>query len=210
VTWILLAALFTVAEGKPYYLAGLLPVLIATGSVEIATWSRSGSVWLRTSVLRVAMLGGAVTSAAIALPLLPVENIAPVVTVNEDVGETIGWPELVATVADVHHRDAVIFTANYGEAGAVDLLGPQFGLPSAFSGHNAYGHWGPPPDDARPVVVVGLPLAEAARHFIGCTTERVISNKADITNEEHGQPVLSCSAPRRPWSVLWPSLRHLG
>jgi hypothetical protein len=46
--------------------------------------------------------------------------------VNSDAGATLGWPELVGTVAVVHRdlppgeRDrAVILTENYGYAGAL-------------------------------------------------------------------------------------------
>ena len=49
---------------------------------------------------------------------------------------------------------AVILTANYGEAGAVDRYRARFGLPEAYSGLNAFGLWGPPPATARPVVLV--------------------------------------------------------
>lgn len=93
--------------------------------------------------------------AAIALPVLPVARVEPVVGVNPDVGETIGWPELAATVAEVH-RDlptaerSVILTRNYGEAGAIDRNGPRLGLPPAYSGHNGYWEWGPPPDTRAP------------------------------------------------------------
>jgi hypothetical protein len=57
---------------------------------------------------------------------------------------------------------AVIFTFNYGEAGAIDRYGPGLGLTHAYSGHNAYGDWEPPPDGAAPVITVGLTLGNAA------------------------------------------------
>ncbi len=40
-------------------------------------------------------------------------------------------------------RRAVVYAGNYGEAGAIDQLGPRLGLPSAVSAHNAYFLWGP-------------------------------------------------------------------
>ena len=80
--------------------------------------------------------------------MLPADSLGPVLEMNEDVGETIGWPELARTVAEIHLEapGAVIRTRNYGEAGAIDRYGPALGLPSAFSGHNVYGEWGPPRD----------------------------------------------------------------
>lgn len=35
----------------------------------------------------------------------------------------------------------MIVTDNYGEAGAIDLLGRRSGLPRAYSGHNGYANW---------------------------------------------------------------------
>jgi len=35
-----------------------------------------------------------------------------------------------------------IFCGNYGEASAVNVLGPKYGLPTAISGHQNYFYWG--------------------------------------------------------------------
>lgn len=157
--WVVLAATFIATAGKPYYLGGLLPVLIAAGATPVDRWLERG----RQKVRRVALVGAVVVSAivggAIALPILPVECVEPVVAVNPDVGETIGWPELAETVAEVH-RDlptadrSVILTRNYGEARAIDRYGPPLGLPPAYSGHNGYWELGaasgyPGPGDRR-------------------------------------------------------------
>ncbi|MGH3470378.1 MAG: hypothetical protein ACRDQF_21895, partial [Thermocrispum sp.] len=210
VTWVLLAVAFMVTGGKPYYLAGLLPLLIAAGCVPIPEWLHRGHYVLRRLALTLALASSAVVDPIIALPVLPAADTDLVVAMNEDVGETVGWPELVATVAAAHTNKAVIFTRNYGEAGAIDRFGPAYGLPSAYSGHNSYSDWGPPPDLATRVVVVGIPLAEASRHFDGCTLRAEISNDAGVDNDENGAPVLYCAGPSRPWSRMWPELRHLG
>lgn len=150
--------------------------------------------------------------AVIALPVLPAGQLGPVLAMNEDVGETIGWPDLVRTVARVERAapGAVILTHNYGEAGAIDRLGPPLGLPRAFSGHNAYGDWGPPPDGSAPVIAVGLRRATLDEHLRRCRAAARIANDDDVDNEEQGRPVLVCSGPRRPWLQKWASLRHLG
>lgn len=213
VTWALLAVVFMATGGKPYYLAGLLPLLIAAGCVAVPGWLHRGHVALRRAALGLALAASLVIDPVIALPILPVDNNDPVVAMNEDVGETVGWPDLVATVADEYAEAGgkpVLFTANYGEAGAIDRFGPAYGLPQAYSAHNAYADWGPPPDLATNVIVVGYPPAEASRYFDGCVTKARISNDAGVDNAERGEPVLICAGPSRPWSELWPELRHLG
>lgn len=148
------------------------------------------------------------------------------IEVNEDVGETIGWPELARTVATVYRQlpdrgRAVILTANYGQAGAIDRYGPELGLPRAYSGHNAYGDWGPPPDGSGPVIAVGREPRESptapsrasatlAAHMRDCDVVARIDTDAGVDNQEQGTAVMVCSGPRRSWSQEWPGLRHLG
>jgi hypothetical protein len=165
-------------------------------------------------VLVAALAAAALADAVIALPVLPADRAGPVIAVNADVGETIGWPEFARTVAAVFHRlpdarGAVILARNYGEAGAIDRYGPALGLPRAYSGHNAYGDWGPPPDGRAPVVAIGLRPAEVA-HLRGCRVAARIDNRAGVDNDERGTAVLVCRGPRRSWSRAWPALLHLG
>ena len=212
--WAVLAVVFMAAGGKPYYLAGLLPVLIAAGALAVDEWLERGRPGVRTGVLVAALAAAALADAVIALPVLPADRAGPVIAVNADVGETIGWPEFARTIAAVFHglpdaRGAVILARNYGEAGAIDRYGPALGLPRAASGHNAYGDWGPPPDGAAPVVAIGLRPADVAR-LRGCRVAARIDNRAGVDNDERGTAVLVCGGPRRPWSRAWPALRHLG
>ena len=86
------------------------------------------------------MIGvSAAVAALITLPLVPAaictQRRSP--TINEDAIETVGWPALAATVASVWNRlppaeraDAVVFTGNYGEAGAIARYGPALGDPA--------------------------------------------------------------------------------
>jgi dolichyl-phosphate-mannose-protein mannosyltransferase len=212
VAWLFLAAVFLLAGGKPYYLAGLFPVLLGAGAIAVDAWLERGSPRLRKSLLGAALVASAIVSAVLGLPLLPAHDAGPVVAMNSDAGETIGWPQMVATVAAVYRRapaPAVIFTSNYGEAGAIDRYGPALGLPDAYSGHNAFAEWGPPPDRPAPVVVVGLGGSELAAHFAGCRLAARVDNAAGIDNDESGSPVDLCAGTRRPWSRIWSGLRHL-
>jgi hypothetical protein len=213
-TWVALVAIFTVTGGKPYYLAGMLPALLGAGGIATDRWLESGRSKLKRAALATAVAVSGVIGGAISLPLLPEHDADPVIAVNEDVGETIGWPAFTDQVAAVHRRapDAVIFTANYGEAGAIDRYGPSRDLPRAYSGHNAYGDWGPPPpaDDGKQVVVVGLGQGTAASHFRGCRQAARIAADPDVDNEENGAPVLLCDGVRRTWRQAWPGLGRLG
>ena len=213
--WVVLAIVFMASGGKPYYLAGLLPLLLGVGAVAVDGWLARGRTRARMGVLAGAIVLSGVIGAIISLPVLPASSADPVIAVNGDVGETIGWPDFSRTVARVYQRlpdtsHAVILAGNYGEAGAVDRYGPALGLPHAYSGHNAYGYWGHPPGSAGPVVTIGFGPAYLAAHFRGCTAAAEIQNSAGVDNDEDGEPVAVCRGPRRSWALEWPSLRFLG
>jgi hypothetical protein len=200
ISWILLAVIFMATGGKPYYLAGMFPLLLAAGAPRFR---------LRRDVAIAIALSLAV-NAVISLPLLPAHDAGPVIALNPDVGETIGWPDLVHQVAAVRRKvpgPVVILTSNYGEAGAIDRYGPALGLPRAYSGHNAFGDWGPPPDRPAEVVTVGGGLD---RHLRGCRAAAHIGNHAGVDNDEKGAPIMICTGPRTTWSQEWPSIKHLG
>ena len=104
----------------------------------------------------------------------------------------------------------MIVTGNYGEAGAIDLLGRRAGLPRAYSGHNGYANWGQPPATATRVLLVGYGSpAAAAPSFLDCFAAGRVENSAGLDNQERGLPLLYCR-PARPWSQLWPALTHYG
>jgi 4-amino-4-deoxy-L-arabinose transferase-like glycosyltransferase len=209
VAFLVAAVVFVIAGGKGYYLAGAIVPLVAAGCTALAA---------RWSARRLVAAGVVLAiSAAVAwpafVPVLPVRTYAASFypALDSDQLETIGWPEFADTVratvdslpAD-QRTTAVVFTRNYGEAGALDWYG--LGRP-VFSGHNAFGDWGPPPEGARPVIVVGL--ADPAANFTDCHVAAMINNDARADNEERGRPIWVCSAPQGGWAEQWPRLVHL-
>ena len=213
---VLLVAVF-IGAGKSYYVAPILLVYLAAGCVVVDRWM--------TKPRRVITVGAlvsvsAVTSAIIALPLLPVNDVggSPVAALNDDALETIGWPEFTAVVADVietlpseQRASAILFTSNYGEAGAIDHLGGAFGLPRAYSGHNSYSDWGIPPDGAGPVVVIGFTQRSYVdRYWNGCSVAAHVDNGVGADNEEQGVPIWVCAGPKRSWADMWGDLTSYG
>ena len=129
----------------------------------------------------------------------------------------MGWPAFAATVADVYaglplaDRDrAVVVTQNYGQAGAVDRYGPGLGLPKAYSGHNAYFDWGPPPDSGGTAVVIGFSESFLRTAFGQVDRAATIDNGVGVENEEQGTPVWVVRDPRGSWAEIWPTFRRLG
>ncbi len=217
VTAIAMLVLVAASGGKAYYAVGILPVFMAAGAILLDRWLTRGRRHLRTAeFIAAAALSGALV-AYLTLPVLPVATFAST-SLPEQIptsAEQIGWPQLVATVQQVvatlpaeERAHAIILTGNYGEAGALELLGK--GLPPIYSGHNGFWYWGPPPADRTVVVHVGdWTAADWSPYFTECRTVARIDNGLGIDNQEQGQTISVCSGLRLPWTVIWPRLRHL-
>ncbi len=218
VAYVALAVVVLVTGGKAYYLAAYLPVLVAAGSQPTIDWLGRGRIRLRRTVAGAALVLTALGTITFALPVLPLGLVhdTPIVALNYDDGETIGWPTFVSQIAHVYNTvpqgqrsTTSILASNYGEAGAVDRFGASFGLPPAFSGQDGFWYWGPPPSSARTFVVVGFTQQKLASLFGACTLETRLNNQLGVDDQEQGSAVWTCSAPKAGWSVLWPRLRDL-
>lgn len=214
-TYGVLGVAYIVGNGKAYYLASLYPVLLGLGAMPTVEWM--ARVPARTRTVAVAIGLSALIGAVLALPLLPERSLqgSVVMAVNPDQGETVGWPRFVDTIAKAwrglppsERSRTAIFTGNYGEAGAVDLLGRARGLPRAYSGHNGFSEWGRPTSRDTHALVIGYDNgAQAAPSFDGCRRLATIDNGVGLENDEQGLPLLLCR-PTASWSTLWPLLTH--
>jgi hypothetical protein len=114
----------------------------------------------------------------------------------------------VAYAAD-EHSHAIVLARNYGEAGAVDIFRHWMALPPAYSGHNSYADWGPPPETAHPVIAVGFDEPTLRRMFGSVRLAAKLDNGIGLANDEQGRPVWVCHDRLASWSALWPGLRRL-
>jgi hypothetical protein len=131
----------------------------------------------------------------------------------------LGWPELVQTVAQI--RDSLpaqdrahlgILAANYGEAGAINLYGPRYGLPTPISGVNSFwqrGYGDPPPET---MIVLGFSQRFRDRTFSSCQLAGHTPNPYDIENEETSDhpDIYVCRGLRQPWPEFWKDFHYYG
>ncbi len=216
--------LFMFAQGRGYYVAPVYPMLLAAGAVVEERWLASLSVGAARACQAftlAALIAGGAAVAAVALPVAPVRTgwWKLAARVNRDLREEIGWPELVAEVARV--RDALppddigqvaILTGNFGEAGAIDLYGPAYGLPRAISGINNYwerGYGDPPP---QVLIVVGLSAQYVNQLFDSCKLAGHLTNKFNVVNDEtRDHPyIFVCRNLRYDWPEFWNHFRYYG
>jgi 4-amino-4-deoxy-L-arabinose transferase-like glycosyltransferase len=215
ITFAAMAVLYFIGNGHAYYLASLYPLLLGLGALPTAAWTARSPKHTRRLIAALVLSAG--ISAVIALPLLPERDLqgSIVMALNPAQGETVGWPRFVRTVASAwrrvppgERRHTAIFTANYGEAGAIALLGAARRLPRPYSGHNGFSEWGQPPASDDRVLLIGYEdAAEAAPYFERCATLAVVDDGVGLDNQEQGLPVMLCHVAGS-WATLWPRLRH--
>ena len=221
--YLLPLAFFLVEKGNFYYLAPAYPMLIAMGAAEGEHWVASLSKLWRWVVKIVFFQGIAVAGAygcALALPLAssgPLMHFA--LDTNDAFREEIGWPELVKTVAGI--RDSLtseqqtsvgIFTGNYGEQGAIEMLGPAYYLPPPISRTNSAWLRGYPTPQPTTLIVIGLTREEAESAFTSCRLVGHNGNSEGVKNEESQDhpDIFLCAGPRKPWPQFWQDFQSFG
>jgi hypothetical protein len=216
--------LFLAARGRDYYLCPAYPMLLAAGAV----WAESRLALLsprsQTEAVRstwISLAVGGLISFALVVPIAPINSTWWRVAdaSNDSFNMEMGWPELANTVARV--RDSLpaadratvgVLAGDEGEAGAVNLFGPAYGLPEAISGMNSNwlrGYGNPPP---QTVIAVGFTRDELGRIFASCAWAASLPRPYGIVNETIGKrsEVWVCRDVRGGWPAFWRHFQYYG
>jgi hypothetical protein len=140
-------------------------MLLASGAVFFEDLGRRGPWrWLKPATAALVVVGGFIF-VPIAIPVLPLpaylkyqdflgfkppqEERSELGILPQHYADMFCWPEMAAQVAEIYERlspeeqsECMIYTRNYGEAGAIDFFGKKYDLPKAVCGHNNYWLWG--------------------------------------------------------------------
>lgn len=215
--------LFVVGKGRSYYLAAAYPMLIAMGAVMGERWLASLSKAPRRAIEAVfftGLIAGGICVSAVLLPLAPSGALRDFALKNNgDLREEIGWDELVRTVAGIRdalpadERDHVgVLVGNYGEQGAIEIIGPAYRLPPPISGTNSAWLRGYPVPPPSTLIVVGLSHSYLERTFSSCRIAGRNGNALGIHNEESADhpDIFVCSGLRLPWPEFWKEFQAFG
>jgi len=224
--YVILFALFAIQNAKFYFLAPAYPMLFAAGALTLERLVRRRNWnWLKPACAAVLLVGG-IALAPMVVPILPVETLANLTGAGikqerreegqlpQHFADRFGWENMAATVAGVYgslpaedRSRACVFTANYGEAGAIDFFGEEYGLPKAISGHNSYYVWGPGDCTGEVVISVGVPREDLERVFGEVAQEATIRCEYCMPDEDN-LPVYVCRDPGSSLRELWPQVKH--
>ncbi len=216
--------LLALMKARGYYLVPGYPVLYAAGAVALERTLAQRPAWLRIAARSALLAAFALNTAAVVWTYLPIWPVgSPAwnwqMANNSDMANEVGWPQFVAQVAAV--RDTLsaadrehlgIVANNFGEAGALDLYGPEFHLPTPISAVNdfhARGYGAFPPD---PVIVVGSNLTNQLKNFQTCSVVAHTILPYGVRNEEtDDEPqILLCRHLRYAWPEIWSRVQEFG
>jgi len=216
--WIFLTIyiLFTVQQAKDYYAAATYPILFAAGAVLWERWYSEGwRIWLRPILILYLILAIGLF-APFTLPILSADKTIDYmqsIGIQGQPGENHkmgllpqhfadmhGWPEMVEAVGNVYNTlseeekaNCLVYVRNYGQAGAIDLLGGKYGLPKASCAHNNYWLWGPPDWDGKAAIILGW-------------SRDIEENLTDL--EQRFESVEHAATFTHPYNMPYESSRH--
>lgn len=231
--WIYVAVLtILLAQGhaRSSYLAVAYPMLLALGGVAIEHFvSLPGRRWVVPALAGLILVLGLV-ALPMALPILPVRTfvryqaalgLAPRTEERQTMGvlpqqyaDMFGWEGMVQLVKRAYDRLSPeerarcrVFGQNYGEAGAIDVLGRRLGLPPALSGHNSYWLWGPGTKDWDVLIIIGGDPDDNAVFFDDIEIVGQTASQWSMPYER-GINVSIARRPRISIERAWPELKR--
>jgi len=233
-TYLVSFAVFVILKGKNYYLAPIYPVYLAAGCVVIDSAIDNSidsirQTWLKPMLIAILLAGGAIL-APLAMPILPIDQFITYMqwlpiklprsehshmraVLPQHYADQFGWNEIVDEVALAwnklpadERKDCGIFAQDYGQAGAIDFLGPRYGLPQSLSGHQTWWLWGPREYSGNCLIVLDdtrETLETLFEHvdFVGSSRDNPYALERDL-------PVFICRGAKfGSLAKLWPSLK---
>jgi hypothetical protein len=204
-------------------------MLFAAGGVQLESWlARPRLAWIKPVWCTLMVLMGALLAPTL-LPLLPPETYIRYVKAthleqprieNHKLGplpqlfaDQFGWEEMTAAVARVYYslpagirQRTAIFGQNYGQAGAVDLFGPKYGLPPAISGHQNYFYWGPRGATGESMIVMEGRQEDLETRF--ASVEKVAHVEHPYSMPYEHFDIFYCRGLKVPLAELWPKVKN--
>lgn len=231
VLYILFLPMMMALNAKDYYLAPLYVVYFAGGAVCWLTWSRN-IAWRNALMGAYALLLAAffVLTVPFAIPVLPPKQflafeqrigfkakdseVHAASPLPQFYADRFGWHEMVQKVATIYNaippdQRAVtgIYVGNYGEASAINLFGPKYGLPIAISGHQNYWLWGAHGYTGQEMIIInGATLDEMKPYYDSCVIAGQLDNPWSMPYER--VPIFLCHGRKGTYQADWKDFKY--
>lgn len=223
---ILVVIILALLRGKSYYTAGLLPVWIAAGSVIIEK-AIQPKFWRVTLIFL--LFAFTVPLVPMGIPVFRQENLkayfarirqatqfdmmlrwesGKVHQLPQDYADMLGWDE-IASLTDQAYRQVLdkipvmIFADNYGEAGAIMVLGKKYGLPEPACLSESFYYWFPRYPKQEITHLIYINEGETDEDLQKLFAEiRLVGSVQNPLAREYGTSVWLYSQPRKSFNAF--------
>jgi hypothetical protein len=227
ITVILVIVIIMFLRGKGYYTIGIFPFLIAAGSVSYEKWlSRR---WIRIA-FPVMLILLTIPVLPMGLPIYKAQGLVTYFKIIEtkygivfgrrfengsihslpqDYADMLGWEEITQVASKAYEqivdkKAAIIYGENYGEAGAINIIGKKYGLPDPISFSESFQYWVPKrfdPDITSVIYIHHAPPGEDMRSFL--RKMAVIGSITNPDSREFGLTVYLFQDPVQSFNEFW-------
>jgi hypothetical protein len=203
-------------NSKAYFVFAIYPVLFAGGAVKIESLLSKKPLFIY-AIATIALLPS-IYFIPESTPILPIEKYVKYAQLKEnngrielkgDYADMFGWNEQVKLVDSVFQtlstkekNNCVLWAENYGEAGALKILGKKYNLPNPISRHGSFWNWGFGKKDADVWISLGNEKPSVESVFQEVELVKTITHKYAI-GEENGMPLYICRKPKVDIEKWW-------
>ena len=208
------------AQSKAYYFFSIYPILFAAGAVKIEKLLQNKPNW-NYAVAAILFLP-VVYFIPMATPVLSIEkyisylDLKPEkdgrIILTDDYADMFGWEEQVKLVDSVYQTlpaedktHCTLWASNYGEAGALAILGEKYHLPKPISTNGSFWLWGSGNKNAKIWITIGLQKEVVEKVFNEVKLVKIIRHKYAI-DEENNIPLYICNSPKIDIPEVWKTL----
>jgi hypothetical protein len=213
-------------QGKSYYTQGVFPFLIAAGAVS---WEHAlRKSWSRI-LLPLLLIILTIPVLPIGIPVYKTEGLVKyfkelgtrygmdfvcrfedgsIHSLPQDYADMLGWEELASIAYNAWQMvpdksTAFIYCENYGQAGAITVIGKKYGLPEAVCFSESFLYWIPDKfdPDITSVIYINDEMGDDVRQLF-----RKITVAGSISNpdaREYGTTVYLCQEPSGSFNYFW-------
>lgn len=203
-------------SSKAYYVFAIYPVLFAAGAVKIESLLAKKPTLLY--LIAVLVFVPSLYFIPELTPILPIEKYVAYAGLKEENGrvelmgdyaDMFGWEEQVKLVDSVYRslnpkerETCVLWAENYGEAGALKIIGKKYNLPNPISRHVSFWYWGFGNENATVWISLGNEKQAVDYIFEEVKLVKIITHKYAI-GEENGIPLYICRKPKMDIEKWW-------
>ena len=220
---ILLALVFlSLSNGKPYYFYPVILTIIPFGAIFWEQIILQKKKWMIYPITALLAFGAILIP--FGMPVYSFDNYLTRVYPHEQ--ETIEggqyavkydeyytnqkWTETMLQLSSVYDslpanekQNCMIWGKHYGQAGAVNLFGPAYNLPKAFSYHGSFYSWAPAGQMPTTIIALSYRVGDFfSPYFYDVKLLRTIYNPYANNEEELYQRIYSCKKPRQDFDKM--------